>query len=255
MVFDCHMHSMFSSDSEMNIEDAILAAKEQNLGIILTEHTDFNYPDPNLFRLNVKEYFDTYSKYRSDNLLLGVEIGLSQSINDQNSAFVNSNNFDFVIGSMHGVFDEDIYRVFRINPIPKKDFYSRYFEDMYTCIKDFPDFDVLGHIDYPCRYIPYEDKEIYYSEFSNEIDEVLKMLISKNKLMELNTARVNNKTSYNNLLEIYKRYKELGGNYVTIGSDAHNSAHIGKNFKEGLQLIHEAGLKTVYFQNRILIEN
>ncbi|MGL5151480.1 MAG: histidinol phosphate phosphatase [Clostridium sp.] len=250
MLFDCHMHSEFSSDSEMKLSNAIEKAKDLKIGIILTEHTDFNYPDPNLFRLNATEYFKAYSKFRNNSLLLGVEIGLSQTIHDQNSNLINSFDFDFVIGSMHSIFDKDIYKVFRENPIPKNEFYKLYFKDTYECIKNFDNFDSLGHIDYPCRYLPFEDKEIHYEDFRTEIDDILNLLISKNKVLELNSARLGVQASYDALLKIYSRYHELGGKYVTLGSDAHTPLQIGRNFDKALIFLKEANLKPIYFKNR-----
>lgn len=252
MLFDCHMHTEFSSDSIMKLEDALLVAKENNIGITITEHCDFILPDPDIFRLDAINYFKTYSHLKKENLLLGVEIGMSQNIVDKNNEFTSSHPFDFVIGSMHSVLDDDIYTVYRKKSITKNEFFKLYFEDIYKCITLGTDFDALGHIDYPCRYMPFEDKELYYNEFSEEIDKVLSALIERGKVLELNTARLDNKTSYNNLKEIYGRYKQLGGEFITIGSDAHIKTHIARNFDKALEFCNEVMLSPVYFKNRKL---
>lgn len=254
MLFDCHMHTEFSTDSIMKIDDVIQIAKENNIGVTLTEHCDFNLPDPTIFRLDAINYFNTYSSLKGEALLLGVEIGMSQSIVDLNNNFTKKHSFDFIIGSMHSVLDQDIYGIYRKNPIQKEKFYNLYFEDIYKCIELGTDFDSLGHIDYPCRYLPYEDKELYYKDYSKQIDKVFSLLIEKGKVIELNTARLDNQNSYQNLKVIYSRYKELGGKYITLGSDAHIKTHIARNFDKAIELCKELSLTPVYFKNREMIQ-
>ena len=77
-----------------------------------------------------------------------------------------------------------------------------------------------------------------------------KVLIKKNKVIELNTRRLNDKKAVDSLIPIYKRYRELGGKYVTIGSDSHNKESIGKNFDVALNIIKECNLTPVYFKER-----
>ena len=53
MVFDTHLHTEISSDSEMKIDEAIKQAKALNLGLIITEHMDLFYPEDNKFIFDV----------------------------------------------------------------------------------------------------------------------------------------------------------------------------------------------------------
>ena len=250
MIFDSHMHTEFSSDSKMKIEEVIEKGKQLNIGTIITEHMDYNYPKENLFRVNCDEFFNTYSNYRSDTLLLGIEIGLAHSIVDKNNKISNSYPFDFILGSTHSIDDIYIFSDPRKETLSKKEYLSKYFKQMIENISEFDNFDSLSHIDYPCRYLKYDDNELYLSDFSNYFDEIFNIIIKKGKVIELNTKRLNNEKSTKELTKIYKRYKELGGKYVTIGSDAHNKESIGANLEVAKRVLKETGLIPVYFKER-----
>lgn len=252
-MFDNHVHTEISADSSMIIEDAIRAANTRGVNLVLTEHMDIEYPgaaEGEDFTFNVEDYFKKYGKLRNDKLLLGMEVGLRPEFLKRNEEIIKSDNFDFVIGSIHVVNGMDIFRKDYYEGKSKKAAYEEYLEAMIKCLKIYNDIDTLGHIDYISRYAPYEDKEIYYDDFSDHIDEVLKLLIEKGKAMEINTRRLNLEGARNNLLKIYSRYRDLGGKIVTVGSDSHNPEAIGGNFKYAIDIINKAGLKNVYFKGR-----
>lgn len=250
MIFDSHMHSHFSSDSTMNIEDAIKISKQNNIGIILTEHTDLNYPVLDEFRCDIPKYLSTYEKYKSDSLLLGIEIGLAEDIYAGNNEITNNFNFDYVIGSIHSVNNIDIYNTYVNTKYPRKEFFQNYLDDMLKCSKLYNNFDGLGHIDYLCRYAPFDNKEILVADYKDTLAEIIKTLISKGKVLELNTSRLSSKAAQSSLFDIYKLYKDLGGTNLTLGSDAHRSCEISRNFTIAESMISEIGLRGIYFKNR-----
>lgn len=250
MIFDSHIHTEFSSDSTMKIEDAIQRAKDLNLGLTLTEHIDLIYPDTKEFKLDIPNYFNSYDKYRGDSLLLGVELGLSTSVLKENKEIASSYPFDYIIGSMHAVNDEDIFLSYSKKMLTKQDYYSIYLNNTIDNIKNYTDFDALGHLDYPCRYCNYDDNELYYSDHSDLIDEVIKTLLINDKVLELNVRRIANNKSYTALLDIYKRYAQLGGKYITLGSDAHTTENIGYKFNDALAFLNSCNLKGIYYKNR-----
>ena len=51
---------------------------------------------------------------------------------------------------------------------------------------------------------------------------------------------------YHPKIEILKLYKELGGEIITIGSDAHNPEFIGYEYKEVEKLLRELEFKYIY---------
>jgi len=68
--------------------------------------------------------------------------------------------------------------------------------------------------------------------------------------MEVNTRRLGNSEAYSNLVKIYKAYNQIGGKYVTIGSDAHHAEDIGKNFRSAIRICEICNLRPVYFKKR-----
>lgn len=249
-MIDTHLHSSFSTDSKMNIEEAMETAKEKGIGLTITDHMDLNYFDKSKFRFSVDEYMNKYSPLRSESFFIGIELGMGNDVLKENKYMVESYDFDQVIGSVHMLGNDDIYMSSTYENKSKKDIFTKYLLTMIECVKSHHFVDILAHIDYMCRYCPYEDKEIYYEEFKDLIDQVLKEIIKNNIVMEINTRRLDNKNAFNNLTKIYKRYENLGGKYVTIGSDAHLKDDIGKNFKQGKEIAKMCNLKPVYFKNR-----
>lgn len=242
MIFDSHTHTKFSADSEMAAAAAINRAESLGLGIIFTEHYDYKLPGEVDFTFDAAEYFNEYKKFRSDKVKLGVEVGLRKSAREANKNFLAQGNFDLIIGSIHVVDDIDIYNKKYFEGKDKLTAYRKYFNVMAEEAAA-ENFDVLGHIDYICRVAPYENAEIEYEIFRREIDEVLKILVERKKILELNTRRLKSKIALKGLESVYKRYKDLGGEFITIGSDAHAVNAVGANFDVALNFVEELNLK------------
>lgn len=251
-MYDTHMHtSPFSTDSPMLIEEVLKKQKELSIGIVLTEHMDFGFPPPDEYHFHPVDYFEAYQPYRNDTFLLGTEIGMQTHVLNQNIDFVRSHPFDMVIASIHAVNGYDLYYQDYFQSMGnKKQAYRTYFQTMLENIQLFDDFDTLGHIDYICRKAPYKDSELYYSDFPDEIDLILKTILQKEKVIELNTRRLGKQNTIDAIMPIYKRYHQLGGQYITIGSDAHNAAAIGFGLDIATEFAAECSLTPVYFKNR-----
>ncbi|KEI00242.1 histidinol phosphatase [Clostridium botulinum] len=250
-MFDTHMHTKYSTDSHMTIDEVINKISEYNIGAIITEHMDLNYHNKEEFRLDSDKYFDDYYKYRNDKLLLGIEIGMCNEYCSNYENIVNEYPFDYIIGSVHEIEDEDLYvseKIYKNNS--KDELYIKYFEEIIKRINKHRFINSLGHIDYIARCAKYDDREIYYNNYREHIDDVLLNLIDKDICLELNTRRLEDKKAINNIIKIYNRFSQLGGKFITIGSDAHNKNSIASYFKEATELAEFCGLRPVYFKNR-----
>lgn len=253
-MFDSHVHTSFSCDSEMPIEKAIEKCRELGIGMVVTDHMDINpFRGPD-FTFNVPNFFEAYESHRADDVLLGIEMGLRVEAIEENKSIIANHDFDFILCSTHApydmetnleYFDKEYY-----DGLSKVQAYREYFSSMLKGIRDNPYFDSLAHIDYIARYSPYEDKELYYEAFKTEIDEVLSLVASMDKALEISTRRLNLESAQTELRKIYARFSELGGRYVTIGSDSHGEDVIAKNFDIALDIAKEANLKPVYFRKR-----
>ncbi|QGG48456.1 histidinol phosphate phosphatase [Heliorestis convoluta] len=250
MLFDTHIHTRFSTDSTMTIEEAIAVAEKKGIGLIVTEHLDLEYPEPGSFLFDLDEYFSEYERYRGESLRLGVEIGMLEGLHDQNQQIIEAYPFDYVIGSVHVVDMIEVHTEEFSRLGSKRKVYEKYFQAMNCCLENYDSIDSLGHIDYVARYARYPDKEIYYDELQEHIDAVLKTVAQKEKAIEINTRRLTKREIIEALIPIYKRFRTLGGTMVTLGSDAHKAADVGKGMKEALEIAEQCNLKVVTYRQR-----
>ena len=116
MLWDTHMHTHHSGDSDALMPDMIQAAVRQNLdGICFTDHFDYDYPDdPDLFLLDFDSYIKEVRSFQDTchdrlSIRLGIEVGLQPHITEINRKAVTGHPFDFVIGSSHVVHGIDPY--------------------------------------------------------------------------------------------------------------------------------------------------
>ncbi len=247
-MFDTHIHTEFSTDSDEKIEEIILEARNKDIGIIITDHMDLKYPKDGEFTFDIDKYFDAYGKLRSEKVLIGIEIGMRLDCLEQCRALKDKYSFDNIIGSIHVIDDYDLYWENFYMGKSKIEVYSNYFNTMFECVKAYDFINVLGHMDYITRYARFDDKRIYLSEFGDIIDEILKIIIQREIALEINIKSISNKLQTNNMKSICKRYAELKGKYITIGSDAHVKENIGKDFILGQQIADSNDLKIVYFK-------
>ena len=247
MIFDSHSHTSFSADSDMTAEDALKAAREQGIGIVFTEHLDVDFPGELDFSFDPEAYWRTYEPLRGDNLHLGIEVGMQAGTAEASRAFVTRAPFDLVIGSVHLLRGIDIYEKECFEGREKDELYREYFRTMAEMIACHDFIDVLGHIDYIARTAPYENPELSYGVFADEIDAVLRAAVAQGVVLELNTRRLGSRRALKELAPIYARYHELGGKYVTLGSDAHGADAIGANFAAAEDFARAMGLSIVTF--------
>nr|WP_269140634.1 PHP domain-containing protein [Pectinatus frisingensis] len=254
ILFDCHTHTEFSADSVMKLTDALDIAQKLNIGLITTEHIDFDFPGSDIYEFDPIEYFDHYRKYQYNNsLLLGVEIGMQKQTAVRSKIFSQQSPFDMIIISQHIIDGYDIYYPEYFYGKDKLTAYRIYLQAIANMISLHSFGDVLGHIDYICRKAPYDDKELYYNDFAPYIDKIWQTALVNNVIPEINTRRFSNDISIKTLIPVYRRYHELGGKYATIGSDAHVPASLGSGLKKACIFLKKCGLVPVYFKNHQLI--
>lgn len=265
---DQHTHCNFSTDSEATPEFMIQGAIEKGLThLCLTDHMDLDYPgttkEEPLFEFSAPDYFAALSPLKEqvrDRLCLGIgiELGLRPGRDDLNRTMhrlLANHPFDFVLGSIHLLEDEDPYYESYWQGRTAKDILIKYFNAMLTCLKEYNNFDSLGHLDYLIRYIPSfcGEKDYTYKEYAEVLDEIFKFLIDKKKALEINTAGLIKGLPYfHPKLEVLKRYLELGGELITIGSDAHSPDKIATEFAKTEKLLRSCDVKGYYvYSNRI----
>ena len=257
MIFDSHIHSAASPDSEVPPEEVIATLKKKGFGCTFTEHIEYSADLEPFFCVDFEKYPKEYVKYKSDSVALGVELSLIPQAVELNRQHAANENYDFVMGSIHVVDGIDL----GAQPdITKKwfskwreDAYLHFFKDSLKMVQTNEFFDSFGHIDYISRYSNLPEKNVLYDKYTKQYDELLIALIERNKILEFCTRRIADESACKNLYKIYARYKELGGRYVTIGSDAHIVDQLGYKFDLALDILNEIGLVPVYFKNRRMV--
>lgn len=261
---DCHLHTHHSGDSEAPMEDMILRGVELGLHTMcFTEHNDFGYPaipgEPeNPFLLNADSYLyellTLKEKYADQiKILFGLELGLQPQVFRENAVFAHSHEYDFIIGSSHICHGQDPYYPSFFEGRSDEEAYLEYFESELENILKFSNFDVYGHLDYVVRYGSTRDAAYRYESYREILDAILQALLEREKGIELNTGAIRNGLKdFNPCMGILKRYRELGGELITVGSDAHAPAQIGSEFDCAAQVLKECGFRYyAVFERRV----
>lgn len=247
---DCHMHTSFSTDSKAAPEEMVKGAITKGLTTIcFTDHHDEDFPIEGEFMFDTDEYFRILTalkeKYKERiDIRIGVEIGLQKHLGEHYRGYVNQYPFDFVIGSLHVIDHMDPYDPEYFSDKTDDEGYIRAFEEMADNIKAVQDFDVLGHIDYVVRYGREKASHYSYEKFAPYIDTILRGVIAGGKGIELNTSGYKYGLGFcHPHPEIIKRYKELGGEIITVGADGHRPDHIAYDFNKAAEVLKACGFK------------
>lgn len=259
ILFDSHVHTSFSTDSQAPMESMVLQAIQNGLkGIIFTDHMDYNFPKkydwdtqspegPFTFDLDsyLRSINDLKEKYKDEiEVCPGVEIGLKNDAYDKNVALSHNDALDYVIGSTHLIENIDPYYPEYWEMYEENKGIQKYFDTTLDNLLNLGDIriDSIGHLDYIVRYSPSGSKTYRYSSFSEVIDEILHVIIDKEISLEINTSGYEKSGNMPNPnFDIIKRYQVLGGKKITFGSDAHSTDRIGKRFEDAKNLAKEAG--------------
>lgn len=256
IIADYHVHSDFSGDSKASMESMIERALELGLRrICFTDHMDYDYPhkgeisfvfDPEPYVNQLRKLKERYSNRIE--VLTGIELGLQPQVVEQFQSLMQNYSFDFAIGSSHVVDYVDPYLPLFWENRTKDEGIRDYFKTIIdNCRRSKNLFHVYGHLDYVIRYVPTADgkkSDYSYDEYRELLDEVLLTILECGKGIEVNTAGLKYGLGFAHpKAEVLKRYRELGGELITIGSDAHKPEHLCYDF----QLIPDY-LKSLGFQ-------
>ena len=254
-MFDFHMHTCVSYDGHDTPEQMARAAVSAGLKeICFTEHLDYLHCIPReKTAYTVERYRQAHDGLEIAGLTLrhGTEVGLAPWNKEEIARDVAAYPYDFVLGSVHFIDDEDPYLppywVGR-DPLRAE---QQYFEEMLQCVELHENFDVLGHLTYiskckahPCpRVIPLE-------QYRDLIAAIMKTLIAKGKGMEINTSGVDRCGDFLPGISYLKLYRDLGGEIITVGSDAHDTTRVGQYTKEACQLLKDIFGHVCTFEGR-----
>ena len=254
-MFDYHMHSRVSFDGHHTgraMAEAALAAGLKE--ICFTDHLDYD-PLGQMGKLDfdTEAYNAEYDHLELPGLKIrrGAEFGMDIHNLEQFQKDLQRRHFDYVLGSVHFVDDLDVYYegYWRGKTVFQAE--RRYLEATLDTVRLHNDFDVLAHLTYigktKCHPAP---RAVPYEEHRELIDEILRVVAAKGKGLEMNSSGVDRCGGFLPTIDYFRRFQELGGEIVTIGSDAHTSDRVGQYANDACMLLKDVFGYVCTFEDR-----
>lgn len=249
---DSHTHSEHSFDG--NDPVVMLCEQAIKLGlhsIAITDHCECNEYFTNNVRKSIEASIIASGRARAAygskiKVYTGIELGQPTQNKLAADEVLSLCDYDIVIGSLHNLKNEKDFYFLEYTNDNVNNLLERYFTQLYELAVD-NRFDTLAHITYPLRYIIGNvTKEIKYDTYKQMIDEILKVIIKNDKALEINTSGLRQKIGITLPSEtIISRFRELGGKYITIGSDAHRWGDVGSGLETGYEIAEKCGFSYV----------
>lgn len=259
MTADYHVHSDFSFDSKATMEEQIERAIEVGLDeMCFTDHVDYgvrkDWDEPGEVRerngkparnVDYPRYFAKLAEMKQRyagriTLKQGLEFGVqSHTIERFNSLYERCcGELDFTLLSVHQVGDQEFYPPEYMENRPQDEYNRGYYEELLAVARGFEHYSVLAHLDVMRRYDP--AGEYPFEKNRDIVAEILRTAIGKGKGMELNTASWRYKLDdIQPRRAVWRLYRDLGGEIVTIGSDGHRPERVGGNFAEARAILRD----------------
>ena len=255
-MFDQHVCSSFSFDSNENLENYINVSN--NSDIITTEHLDFenpiiNYKDSSIDYLKYVGQIKNLNKKYSNKFFSGIEIGYTQKSEKKIEDFLKNKNFNLKLLSIHQNGNYD-YMCVNKKLISLEVLIQEYFEQMIQALESSIEFNVLAHFEYGLRIIDISvtDFDSLASVFLNKI---IELIVKKEIAFEVNTKsmyKYKKENLYNYMIE---KYIKKGGRLFTLGSDAHNIKEYAYKFDEAKKFLLSKNIKEIIlFKDKIIMQ-
>ncbi|MCI8284939.1 MAG: histidinol-phosphatase HisJ family protein [Firmicutes bacterium] len=248
MFYDYHTHSSYSDDSDTPLKEMLDQAVKLGVAeIAVTDHFDPGYPDRDYpFELKFDKYHTALESAQAEyegklRIVKGIEIGIMDDQLDRCRAAAKSYDYDYIIGSFHCALQEPLYNGHFFDGKSPKQAYIDYFTCVYDNLKVYKDYCNLGHMNIVARYC---EGAPDFKDYSDICEAILKMIIEDGKGIELNTSSFRyNMSCTCPSEEILRLYLSLGGEILTMGSDAHTPDKIADHFEFAAEYLRSLGFK------------
>ena len=255
-MFDQHVHSNFSFDSNEALENYINVSNKND--IVTTEHLDFanpiiNYKDSSIEYLKYIEEITNLNKKYLNKFFSGIEIGYTQKTEKRIEDFLKDKNFNLKLLSIHqnGLYD---YMCVNKKLISLKALIQEYFEQMIQALESSIEFNVLAHFEYGLRII-----DISVVDFDNLasvfLNKIIELIVKKEIAFEVNTKSMYKYKKENLYSYMIEKYFKKGGKLFTLGSDAHNIKDYAYKFDDARKFLLDRNIKEIIlFKDKIKME-
>ena len=254
-MFDFHLHSTVSFDGKSAPAEMALAARDRGLReICFTDHIDRDiYLAPDAMTFRTEDYNAAYDSLTVPGLTIrrGIEFGMKPGNRQDFDKALQRRPFDFVLGSVHFVKELNAYKEPFWQGKTVEQAERDYLEEMLTCVQVHDQFDVLAHLNFLSKskfnpgHIP-----MHYEPHREILDAILELLVQKGKGLEINTSGICRNVGFLPGKEFFVRFRELGGQIVTMGSDAHQSSRVGEHIPEAAEILRDVFGYVCTYENR-----
>lgn len=278
MNIDLHTHTVYSYDAEhAALAEHVRAAADNGIDVLgFSEHADFFYRDSlkesdfapgtvdfAMYKAEVEPFRDgraivpDMQAQQADiaacraayagkiQLRAGIELGQPHAAPDLADALLAQYPLDYAIGSVHHSSDDmDLYFL-RYEVLHTNDVLDDYFNEMDAMLR-YGSFQILGHIDYPLRVMKLPHNRPSLRGYMERVDAVLRRIIQQGIALECNAKGLFGWQQQVGPEDfVLARYRELGGELVTIGSDSHAPQTVGNGIPQALDKLRAAGFRYV----------
>ena len=254
ILHDQHLHSKYSHDSNEELINYIEIANRMGCKyFVTTEHFDLdlviNHEDWIVDYQALKNELQIHQKnYPNICFLLGIEVGYRKDKLLEITKQLNSEDFDVINLSIHDSKEEDFYWYKYFLSVGEKELLNKYFDIMIEATSNFDKYNVLSHIDYGFKTVYLVNNKIKISDFEEKIKKVFMNLIKHHKALEINTKVQEAIHDINHTKYLLSLYRQIGGEKLTLSSDAHSKERYLSNFDYYKKIIKECGFHyLVYF--------
>lgn len=265
MISDLHLHTRLSRDATQSPENDVhgyvdTAIQRKLKYIAITEHKDIYTQGPNAdleesARLINEEKSRIHNEKLPVTLLHGVELAHAHEKPKEATEVINGHSYDFILGSLHMFIDKPDFALYEYSKVSEQELVSdfeRYLENLYQ-IAESADFDSFAHCTYPLRYCFRNNKLLdickepskFVPKNAPGYEDIFKKLIERGKALEINTSGIKFDEATLPTCDVMRLYRKLGGEYVTIGSDSHDTIHLGTGVEYAEQMLKEIGFHGV----------
>lgn len=267
LAFDFHMHTGASPDSHTSPEELANAALAAGLThIAITDHYEAPPADPNLFPDKNPRWLaaaaDRYREVEANSqkniaavqaltagklsVAMGMELGNPLEDLPRTEELIAAHDFDFLLASQHtNPGGPDFYFLQRFPELDLMAEMDIYFGELLKIV-EWGNFSSLAHLTYPFRYFPADKRPTNTRRWDEIINRILRLLAEKGLALEINTSGLRKEIGeVSPALPLIRRFRELGGELITVGSDAHTPADVGAGIATAVELAEAAGFRYI----------
>lgn len=256
MLVDLHMHSRFSFDAQPDtVQDIAAASIKRGLStIVISDHKDYFWKQRpmELDIAGVQAEIDAAcAQYGGGiEILKGIELGEPHA-GPAAMELLEAYPFDTVIGSLHAMPNDIDFYDMDYDHLDQEQLLRGYLIEARK-MAEHGGFDVFAHLDYPLRVMKRDYNHPSFENYMEWVTPVLRAVIDRELSLEINAAGLFAWMKHVGPEDfVLDEYRRLGGSMISIGSDSHAAASVGRGIEQCIEHAKNHGFhEVVVYRNR-----